>query len=73
MTGWLKKLEGFLMLNDRDILDHAGKVSHIMAKELAELEYGKFKQNSLSAAADIADQQDFAQLDIMVKQVKKTQ
>lgn len=47
MADWLKKLDGFLSLNDRDILDHAGKVSHQMAKQLAEQEYDKFHQQRL--------------------------
>jgi hypothetical protein len=42
MNEWLEKLNGFLELNDRDILEHAGKISHDMAKELAESEYNKF-------------------------------
>ena len=42
MQDWIKKLEGFLTLNNRDILNHAGKVSHKIAKELAEKEYDKF-------------------------------
>ena len=44
MTNWIKKLDGFLTLNDRDILDHAGKISHQLAKQLAEQEYDKFKR-----------------------------
>lgn len=47
MSDWLKKLDGFLSLNDRDILNHAGKVSHQMAKQLAEQEYDKFHQQRL--------------------------
>jgi hypothetical protein len=42
MAGWITKLHGFLTINDRDILSHAGKISHQMAKELAEAEYVKF-------------------------------
>ena len=42
MQDWIKKLDGFLTLNDRNILNHAGKISHEMAKELAEKEYDKF-------------------------------
>ena len=42
MKDWIAKLNGFLRLNDRDILNNAGKVSHEMAKELAEKEYDKF-------------------------------
>ncbi|PIR18334.1 MAG: hydroxyacid dehydrogenase [Deltaproteobacteria bacterium CG11_big_fil_rev_8_21_14_0_20_49_13] len=42
MTDWITKLDAFLNINDRDILTHAGKVSHEMARELAEDEYEKF-------------------------------
>ncbi len=44
MADWIKKLDGFLVLNDRNILDHADKVSHQLAKQLAEQEYDKFNQ-----------------------------
>ena len=42
MRDWITKLHGFLTINDRDILPHAGKISHEIAKELAEAEYDKF-------------------------------
>ena len=42
MQDWIKKLDGFLALNDRNVLSHAGKISHEMAKELAEKEYEEF-------------------------------
>ena len=44
MGDWLTKLNAFLTINDRAILDHAGKISHELAKELAELEYEKFNR-----------------------------
>ncbi len=44
MGDWIGKLHGFLSLNDRDILSNAGKISHEMAKELAEGEYDKFNR-----------------------------
>lgn len=43
MADWAKKLDGFLTLNERDILTHAGRISHEMAQAKAELEYDKFK------------------------------
>ena len=43
MANWIEKLHGFLSLNDREILTHAGRVSHEMAQAKAELEYDKFK------------------------------
>jgi hypothetical protein len=42
MADWIKKLDAFLTVNERDILLHAGTISHEMAKELAEGEYDQF-------------------------------
>lgn len=47
MNDWIGKLHGFLTINDRDILTHAGKISHQMAKELAEAEYEKFNRQRI--------------------------
>ena len=43
MADWIKKLDAFLTLNERDILTHAGRISHEMAQAKAELEFDKFK------------------------------
>jgi hypothetical protein len=43
MNDWIEKLNGFLSLNDREILSNAGTISHELAKENAEREYKKFK------------------------------
>ena len=59
MADWVTKLHGFLTINDRDILTHAGKISHQMAKELAETEYGKFNRQRIRET-DIKDS-DFDQ------------
>ena len=45
MKDWVEKLNGFLILNDRDILNNAGTISHELAKENAEREYEKFKDS----------------------------
>lgn len=42
MADWIAKLDDFLRLSERDILDHAGKVSHDSAVARAELDYGRF-------------------------------
>ncbi|EGV43435.1 hydroxyacid dehydrogenase [Bizionia argentinensis JUB59] len=44
MNNWIEKLNGFLTLNDREILNNAGNVSHELGKENAEREYQKFKE-----------------------------
>ena len=51
MNNWIEKLDGFLTLNDRNILNHAGKISHQMAKQIAEQEYEKFHYQRLQAEA----------------------
>lgn len=43
MTEWITKLDAFLQFNEYQILKHAGKVKHEVAKELAEKEYEKFR------------------------------
>jgi len=50
MRDWITKLHGFLTINDRNILTHAGKISHEMAKEIAETEYEKFHHEQIAQA-----------------------
>jgi len=63
MSDWIKKLDAFLDINERDILTHTGKISHEMAKQLAESEYRKFhikrleeNKNTLSDFDKVAKQ-----------------
>ena len=44
MVDWITKLEGFLTLNDREILHGAGKASAHLAKTHAEHEFDKFRR-----------------------------
>ena len=66
MADWTKKLDGFLTLNERDILTHAGRISHETAQAKAELEYDKSK--ALTAAEPRPVDADFEQT---VEQFKK--
>jgi len=43
MTDWATKLDAFLTFNEYEILKNAGKVSHAVAKALAEREYDTFR------------------------------
>lgn len=45
MKDWVEKLNGFLSLNDREILNNVGKLSHVLAKENAEKEFENFKNS----------------------------
>lgn len=42
MHDWIEKLHGFLSINDRDILNHAGTVSHALAQAHAEQQYALY-------------------------------
>ncbi len=53
MQDWITKLDGFLGLNDREILNHAGKVSHHLAKQMAEQAYGQFNQINIQKQASL--------------------
>jgi hypothetical protein len=59
MKDWISKLNDFMTLNDKEILEHAGKISTKMAKELADSEYEKFSKNRI----EIEDMQEMKQLD----------
>lgn len=43
MQDWATKLNAFLKFNERDILDHPGKVSQEVAKAFAESEFEKYR------------------------------
>lgn len=43
MQDWVIKLDAFLQFNEYDILQDAGKVSHELAKQLAEDQYDRFR------------------------------
>ncbi len=53
MTDWIERLDAFLTLNERDILDHAGRISHEVAEAKAELEYDKYKVLNSSDARPV--------------------
>jgi len=65
MEDWIKKLDAFLNINDRDILTHAGRISHDMAKQLAESEYDTFHAKRISEPNN-----DFSFLDQTVKKIE---
>lgn len=44
MRDWIDKLGQVLTMNDKDILDHAGQISHKLALEKADKEYQKFQE-----------------------------
>ena len=55
MRDWRRKLDDFLRVNDREILQGMGKVSHQLAEELAHAQFEKFRQKQLAAEAEAAN------------------
>ena len=63
MADWAKKLDAVLQFNERDLLDHPGKVSAEIAKAFAESEFEKYR-----IVQDRLFESDF---DRMIKQLPK--
>jgi len=48
MKDWIERLDVILKMNGRELLTHAGKISHQMALEKSGEEYEKFKQQQIA-------------------------
>lgn len=70
MADWIAKLDDFLRLSERDVLAHAGKVSHEAAVSKAELEYDRFAAGRAALAGPV--DRDFDQAIRDVKQIERT-
>lgn len=44
MQDWIIKLDGILTLNGRELLTHAGSISHQLAEETSALQFDKFRE-----------------------------
>ncbi len=53
MKDWIVKLDDYLRLSDREILDHPGTVSHEDAIRKAELEYEKYRRRQLAETSQV--------------------
>jgi hypothetical protein len=69
MHDWAEKLDAFLGFNERDILNHAGKISHAIAEKLAGDAFDQYA-NQQRIAADTRDS-DFDQAVKRLTQNKK--
>ncbi len=47
MKDWVERLDSILQLNGRELLTHAGKISHQMALDKSSEEYEKFKDENI--------------------------
>ncbi|MEO0248249.1 MAG: RhuM family protein, partial [candidate division WOR-3 bacterium] len=53
MKDWIAKLDDFLKVSERDILTHAGRISHEAAIEKARIEYEKFRKRALEEPSPV--------------------
>ena len=53
MADWIAKLDDFLQLSERQILRHAGRISHEEAAAKAELEYDRFASERAALPAPV--------------------
>ena len=67
MAGWVGKLDAFLQFNERNILTHAGTVSHQLAEDHAHAEFARYddQRRQLEAADPTSD------FDAAVNEVKQ--
>ena len=49
MSDWIRKLDDILTINENEILEHAGKISHELALQMAESEYEKYNKERMAA------------------------
>lgn len=66
MADWIKKLNDILTINENEILEHAGKISHQLALEMAEAEYEKYNAQRIAAS----DQKAIDELNNEIKKLK---
>ena len=67
MKDWIERLDSILQLNGRELLTHAGKISHKMALNKSEEEYEKFKHRQKT----IEKEESLKELEADIKKMKK--
>lgn len=70
MKDWIAKLDDFLRVSERDILSHAGRVSHEAAIEMARAEYERFRCQILKEPSPV--ERHFIEAVTGVKEVEKS-
>lgn len=70
MADWIGKLDDFMKLSGRDILAHAGKISHEIAMMKANEEYTKFSERSKNELSPV-EKHFLDSIDVTAKQLKE--
>ncbi len=67
MADWIQRLDAILKLNGRELLTHAGKISHEKALEKSGTEFEKYKANE----KQIQKEQSLKEIEEDIKKLKK--
>ncbi|MFM9837633.1 MAG: virulence RhuM family protein [Cyclobacteriaceae bacterium] len=67
MADWIQRLDAILQLNGRELLTHAGKITHEMAMKKSEEEFEKYKQTQQR----IEREQSLKEIEADIKKLKK--
>ncbi len=65
MKDWITRLDAIIQLNGRELLTHAGKISHQMALEKSAMAYKRYQetQNQIQYEASLKElEQDLEQI-----------
>lgn len=68
MKGWIERLRQFLTMTGRELLTHAGKISHEQAVQKAHEEYEKYKKQILSEPTEV--EKDFVEAEKELKKIE---
>lgn len=67
MSDWIAKLDDILQLNGRELLTHAGKISHEMALKKSSIEYSKY----IEAQKSIQHEESLKEIEADIKKLIK--
>lgn len=67
MNDWISRLDSLLQLNGREILSHAGTISHQMALDKSDKEFQKFKFEQKT----IEQEKSLKEIEEDIKRLKK--
>ena len=67
MADWIKRLDTIIQMNGRELLTHAGKISHEKALEKSAQEYSKFRETQ----KQLEYEESFKELERDLKDLKK--
>ena len=69
LADWITKLDDFLRLSDRDILTHAGRISHEKAIEFAGKQFEQYRQQQINQPTQV--ERDFEEATRSLKSLEQ--